>query len=377
MSLVKLKKVATAPKAPAKTTAKAPAAAKAPANTPAPAASSTAAAKSISTGAKNTVMDRSFYQDNMNLSAKEAIKNAQSSSLFKLHKNTGVEGGSETISGLDCVARGGRYKIEMDTDDDGELEEVSAAEAMAASFDSELDLYIEDVLHQAIEKFGTKFYWGGSFKSQEAQDFFAQHGIRVDQINNRTYTFSLVDDEGNVLEDSEGGKGSILFGDWVIPDGYAQGSELNLSSLLDQMGYDCISKADFIGHEDDYNKVLAAVQENLDKGLYEASERKVSDIYGGATTSFSTGHAGSSGSGANGLGSGESGLINKNEQAKEEEKIKQAKEDEAKLKSKVQRLYDTLTYENKSDETISSQDIMLMVAQQLKITTQQVAGYVK
>ena len=89
-------------------------------------------------------------------------------------------------------------------------------------------------------------------------------------------------EEGNVMVDENGNEGSILFGDWVIPDGYAQGAEQNLSSMLDLMGYDCISKADFIGNEDKYDQVLSIVEENIKNGAYSYSDKKVSDIYGEA-----------------------------------------------------------------------------------------------
>lgn len=113
-------------------------------------------------------------------------------------------------------------------------------------------------------------------------------GIQVDsvgdadadiQFSKRVYSFSLVDKDGNVLVDENGKKGSILFADCIIPDGYAQGAEVNLSSILDVMGKDCLSKADFIGHEDEYYKLLEEVGANVQAGKY-GSSGKINDIYG-------------------------------------------------------------------------------------------------
>ena len=75
----------------------------------------------------------------------------------------------------------------------------------------------------------------------------------------------MVDDLGNIIEDTMGNKASIIWGDWVIPDGFAQGAELNLSSMLDLMGYECISKADFIGHDAEYQQLLSTVESEMNK----------------------------------------------------------------------------------------------------------------
>ncbi|MBQ8635120.1 hypothetical protein IJX73_01160 [bacterium] len=269
-------------------------------------ATSGSATKTGISAAEQLGLGADFYNDSYNMGAQEAIWAATnaSNSLFdrnsseKMVQNGKIINGSQTINGLNCIANGGRYKVTMDTDGDGTMEEVSAAEAMAASFDSELDLYIESELNKIIQKYGHRGWTGSEkvgFLSEEAKAELLEKGIKVDMINNRTYTFSLVDENGNVMVDENGNEGSILFGDWVIPDGYAQGAEQNLSSMLDMMGYDCVSKADFInGNEDNYDKVLNIVQTNIENGAYSYSDKKVSDIYGEAK-SFASGHGSGNG----------------------------------------------------------------------------------
>ncbi len=275
-----------------------------------------------------SIHDNSYYQDDKNMSASEALDYLNSSELFHTNKYEEVTGNrNQILEGLNCVANGGRYKIDMDTDGDGELENVSIAEAVAASFDSELDLYIQEQLTKILGKYGHKIKTG--FLCDEAVAELAEMGIQVNKINNRVYTFSLVDENGNVLEDENGNKGSIIFSDCLIPDGYAQGAEFNLSSLLDVMGYDCISKADFIGREDEYYEVISQVESNLNNGLYSAGEQKVEDIYGEVQTSWSP-----SSHGASSATSGE--LSNETQEAMEKE-LQEMEEDKQK---EIQKVYE-------------------------------------
>ena len=177
------------------------------------------------------------------------------------------------------------WKVTADTNEDGTMEEVNLSDAIADSFDSELDLYIQDEFQKILKKYGTKMK---GFLCPEAIAELKAKGIQVDsvgdadadiQFSKRVYSFSLVDKDGNVLVDENGKKGSILFADCIIPDGYAQGAEVNLSSILDVMGKDCLSKADFIGHEDEYYKLLEEVGANVQAGKY-GSSGKINDIYG-------------------------------------------------------------------------------------------------
>ena len=240
-----------------------------------------------------SIYDDSYYQDDKNLTAAEALKYLDSSDLFHTNKYEEVTGNKgKIIYGIKKVVSGGRYDVNIDTNNDGKMENMCIADAIAASFDSELDLYIQEQIIQILGKYGHKISTG--FLSNSAIAELAEKGIQVNKIDNRIYTFSLVDENGNVIEDENGNKGSIIFSDCLIPDGYAQGAEINLASILDVMGYDCISKADFIGREDEYYEVISQVESNLNNGLYSAGEQKVEDIYGDVQTSWSPSNSGTS-----------------------------------------------------------------------------------
>ena len=197
-----------------------------------------------------------------------------------------------------------------------EGEEKALLEAIADSFDSELDLYIQETIREAMQKFGT---CSKGYTSDACLNWLAERGIRIDAIgtssgedkdgngeidgsySNRVYTFSMVEipenfddmtteekrayvygEDAKVLQDENGNKGSIVFGDCLIPDGYAQGAEFNLSSILDEMGYECISKADFIGNEDDYFAMMDEFDQMF--GVNSDGERTGNGVYTGVET---------------------------------------------------------------------------------------------
>ncbi len=239
-----------------------------------------------------------FYKDDTNISAKQAIQNMANSSLYDKSVCDYFERVANAAEGLKSNES---WRISMDTDGDGQTESVALADAIASSFDSELDLFIEEKVEEVIKKYGS---CSKQYLSEEALKELASYGIRVDavgddeQTTNRAYAFSLVEipeehkndaydwlyntEEGKnakVLEDANGKKGSYIFADCLIPDGYAQGAELNLSSILDQMGYDCVSKADFIGKESEYSKLLSEVETRLQNGEYKGGQ-SMNDLYG-------------------------------------------------------------------------------------------------
>lgn len=220
----------------------------------------------------------------------------------------------QTICGVEMVANGERSTIKVWNEDKQEYEEVSGAQAMADSYDSELDLYIEESLEKFIKEecHGDSSYWwdGRGFLTEDKQRLLLEkYGITVSKLDDRTYTFSLVDmtdcpedmdkleyarTEAPILEDANGNKGSIIWGDWVIPDGFAQGAELNLSSMLDKMGFDCISQSDFIGHEAEYQQLISDIGTELDnfnngqgsqfiKSGEVSAAQYIEDLYDGTT----------------------------------------------------------------------------------------------
>ena len=234
-------------------------------------------------------------------SVSDAINALLDSELFK---NQGIKDGASHI--MKDVINNNQWKVDMDADGDGVIDQgVNLADAIAASFDSELDLYIEDQLHAIMEKYqcyDIKALFG-SENSQAVKDLAAL-GIRADAVGddaewqNRTYSFSLVEvpegfdklspeeqmeivysDDAKILTDGNGKKGSMIFSDCLVPDGNAQGAELNLSSILDTMGYDCISKADFVGREDEYHALIQELGEDIVNGEYTSDGTTHADIY--------------------------------------------------------------------------------------------------
>ena len=211
-----------------------------------------------------------------------------------------------------------RVDLRKDTNNDGKIDEddelvsTSLCDSIVDSFDSELDLYIQAQVEEIIATYGPSC--GNNFRAifgspnSPATIELAKLGIRADAVGdhdnwqNRTYTFSLVNMEGTedmtdeeilahvysddakILQDSEGNLGSIILPDCLVADGVAQGAEVNLSSILDQLGYECVSKADFMGNEDAYAELLVNVKAGLDNNLYKESESTINTVYGETIT---------------------------------------------------------------------------------------------
>ena len=242
-----------------------------------------------------------------NTDSSSAITNLSKSSIFE---GDGVNSDHNRMANAtNCLINNEKWRVSLDTDNDGKVESVKLADAIAASFDSELDLYIQEQVNKIYDKYGT---CSKSYLGEAALKELALKGIRVDAVGdtdsmtNRTYSFSLIDvdddikqlmkkqnlteeektkvynavyaDDAKVMQDANGKKGSYIFADCLIPDGYAQGAEVNLSSILDQMGYDCISKADFVGHESEYWEVINEVENNIEEELRMKDRRNVKNI---------------------------------------------------------------------------------------------------
>jgi len=212
------------------------------------------------------------------------------------------------------ITKNTAWGVDVDIDGDGVIEDgVAIADAIAASFDSELDLYIQEHLESIFRKYkcqNMRQLFGDS--NSPAIIELARLGIRADGVGddkawqNRTYSFSLVElpdnvdeisdkdllelvysNDAKILEDKQGKKGSIIFSDCLIPDGVANGAEINLASILDTMGYDCFTKADFVDNPDEYYELLNDIDEKLLNGYYTSSGTTHSDIYGDKTKHIS------------------------------------------------------------------------------------------
>ena len=242
--------------------------------------SSRSSSSSASSSSRGRVRDSVFYDDDRKMGVNEIYSKFNSSSLFKGVSNSIAA--SVVDSHIRLLQANEEWTVSMDTDGNGEYEEKKILDAVADSFDSELDLYIQDKLEKIIEKYGPN---SKNYLSSSALAELKSYGIVVESVGgkngncDRVYSFSLVDENDNVLTDANGKKGSIIFADCLVPDGNAQAAEVQLSSILDSMGYDCISKADFIGREDEYWEVLSQIQENINNGLYEG-KGNTSSIYG-------------------------------------------------------------------------------------------------
>ncbi len=224
--------------------------------------------------------DRNYYNDSTSMNTNDALQTLYESNLFHRVKYDQVNNCSSNRAQIDRALNGQKGTIMIDSDYDGTKEEMNLADAVAASYDSELDLYIQEELQQFLGD-----SWSIKKLNAGQEELLAQKGIKIEQVGDRVWSASLVDSEGNVLEDEYGNKGSIIYCDRLVPDGNVQGIEMNFASILDVMGYDCISKADFLGKEGDYEKVLATVEENINKGLYKGSV-KTNEIYDVGSSSY-------------------------------------------------------------------------------------------
>ena len=220
----------------------------------------------------------------------------------RITSGNGIAHNGCTQAGVYTVASGNRGKI-VEKNPDGTTTEKDMAQALADSYDSPLDLLVEETFSNAIAEFGHGSAWTyqqgkGIFTNANMKKMLEKYGLQITEVEsntcgqNRTYCISFVDGDGNVIKDAEGNEASILWGDWVIPDGNAQGAELNMSSILDTLGYDCISKADFMTNEElggaeGYHDLLDQARVEIDKirngetsQYCQKGDRKPSEIYG-------------------------------------------------------------------------------------------------
>lgn len=174
--------------------------------------------------------------------------------------NGKIVNGSCTEGGMKKAILGGSEYITV-TDKDGVTK--SGVEAMADSYDSVLDLLTQSQFQKVLAEYGAGTFTNNNNFLAHADEIREKYGIdikevstqnldgseAIDGISHRTFEISLVDENGKIIEDADGNKSTILFGDWVIPDGTAQGAEFDFISVIDECGFDCVSKADFIDNE--------------------------------------------------------------------------------------------------------------------------------
>lgn len=136
------------------------------------------------------------------------------------------------------------------------------ADAMAASYDSVLDLVLDQKLNNALEDiFGKDCTMPNWDRIMNCADRLKkEYGIVIEKNADRMFWVSLVDENGNVIKDENGNLAQVKKSDNMLPDGLAQKNEIFASGALDMMGYDCISFLDLTGEE--YEQVKAMAQMN-------------------------------------------------------------------------------------------------------------------
>ena len=138
------------------------------------------------------------------------------------------------------------------------------ADEMAASYDTVLDLVLDEKLNQAMDEIfgeGTMPGWDSLYGARNT--LFKEYGILIDCLDpnntHKTYSVSLVDENGNVIQDENGKLAQTIKNDLLMPDGLAQINEIFNSAVLDMMGYDCASILDLSPEEYQMIKEMASL----------------------------------------------------------------------------------------------------------------------
>ena len=94
---------------------------------------------------------------------------------------------------------------------------------------------------------------------------YENKGICVIQDCDGTYSLSLVDKEGNIIE-IDGKMAQLYENDFLMPDGIAQNNELNCAESLDGMGWDVASALDLSEEEMELVREMAKL-DNSELGV--------------------------------------------------------------------------------------------------------------
>jgi len=136
------------------------------------------------------------------------------------------------------------------------------ADEMAASYDSVLDLVLDEKLNVAMNEIfgeGSMPNWDSLYGCRDR--LLKEYGISIvclDPDNSHsTYVVSMVDENGNVIQDENGKLAQTIKNDLLMPDGLAQRNEIFNSAVLDMMGYDCVSAIDLTPEEYEMIKEMA------------------------------------------------------------------------------------------------------------------------
>ena len=174
---------------------------------------------------------------------------------------------------------------------------MSLAQGIANSFDSMLDLYIQDAVVKAWQSCNKKdgavdlknfLKEGSKGRAALAAMGIVVNDVKVDGLDGaQAWSFSLVDKNGNIMKDSDGKLGSCIFGDILNADGMIQNAELNFPNILDELGYECITKADFKGTDTEFYDMIKEIEKEINSpnNIFKGNQT-IKDIYGKLGLSF-------------------------------------------------------------------------------------------
>ncbi len=157
-------------------------------------------------------------------------------------------------------------------------------DTIAASYDSVLDLVLDEKFNNAIRDMGISrddWNWDSIIKNYGAR-LEKDYGIVINKTSDRNYWVSLVDENGNVIQDEQGHLAQIKKTDCMLPDGLAQDVEKFASAAIDAMGYDCVSILDFTPEEYALIKEMASLDiKNSELGTASSIKDKYRGASGG------------------------------------------------------------------------------------------------
>lgn len=157
-------------------------------------------------------------------------------------------------------------------------------DTIAASYDSVLDLVLDEKFNNAIRDMGISrddWNWDSIIKNYGAR-LEKEYGIVINKTSDRNYWVSLVDENGNVIQDERGHLAQIKKTDCMLPDGLAQDVEKFASAAIDAMGYDCVSILDFTPEEYALIKEMASLDiKNSELGTASSIKDKYRGASGG------------------------------------------------------------------------------------------------
>lgn len=196
---------------------------------------------------------------------------------------------------LDLQAKLKDYGIEYENLSHGNFSNVAQSMAkqigktwcydtIAASYDSVLDLVLDEKFNNAIRDMGISrddWNWDSIIKNYGAR-LEKDYGIVINKTSDRNYWVSLVDENGNVIQDEQGHLAQIKKTDCMLPDGLAQDVEKFASAAIDAMGYDCVSILDFTPEEYALIKEMASLDiKNSELGTASSIKDKYRGASGG------------------------------------------------------------------------------------------------